>query len=109
MVDQDELEKRLWRLRDMYLKPEIIYEHTHPKGYRFEVPDNGFSCYIEQEILFKLGYTSRTILQIDLGRVYSHLLGIAMGVAYGKITPQSGSRRMIDYLRLKSKEFKELE
>lgn len=109
MVDQDELEKKLWHLRDMYNNPEVVYEHTHPKGYRFEAADGGFSCFIEQEILFKLGYSSRTILQVDMGNVYNHLLGICVATAYGRTNPSTGARQIIDYLKKKSTQFPELE
>lgn len=108
MVDQDELEKRLWHLRDMCNNSEIVYEHTHPNGYRSDTDDGGFSCYIEQEILFKLGYSSRTILQVKMGGVYGSLLGIVMSVAYGKISPSRGADRIFEYLRRNRKELDNL-
>lgn len=105
MVDKDDLEQKLWHLRDMCNNPDLTYEHTHPNGYRSETGDGGFSCYMEQEIFFKLGFPSRTILQVDMGNVYNHLLGIAMAVAYGRISPLRGADNIISYLNKKSKEF----
>jgi len=108
VMEIDDLEKKLWKLRDMCNNPEIVYEHTHPNGYRSDTDDGGFSCYIEQEILFKLGYSSRTILQVNMGSVYGNLLGIVMSVAYGKINPQRGADRIVEYLKKNKKELSNL-
>lgn len=100
---QDILEKKLWYLRDLY-EGKAQYDHNHNIIFKGKTmnrncpPDEHFSCYLEHEILFKLGVDSRKLMQSDLGYIYNHLLGIVMATVYGKMSPSTAIRKIFDYL-----------
>lgn len=114
MVDQDELEKKLWHLRD-FADGKIDFPHNHEvqwKGKTLIRPcpkEEQFGCFLDKEVMFQLGVSSRTIMQLDMGNIYNHVLGIIMACVYGYIPPTVAVSRIQSYLLKKAELFKELQ